>query len=79
MIINKKIANVNFFFLLNPILKYINEKVENTLNFIKINYFLLKSLIGEIIKKKKKKEVGFGGVNSLQIPLKVFPLSFKKL
>ena len=50
MIINKKIANVIFFFLLNPILKYTNEKVENTLNFIKINHFLLKSLIGEIIK-----------------------------
>ena len=75
MIINKKIANVIFFFL-NPILKYINEKVENTLNFIKINHFLLKFLIGEIFFLKK---VGFGGVNSLQIPLKVFPLSFKKL
>ena len=30
MIINKKIANVQYF-LLNPILKYINEKVENIL------------------------------------------------
>ena len=34
MIINKKMANVQFFFFLNPILKNINEKAENTLNFI---------------------------------------------